>query len=58
MTPEWQFVQDDHAKWRWKRIDDARGEIASPESFENQLDCVLDAVRFAIQQCRSRQQAN
>ena len=48
MSRQWQFAQDAQGQWRWKRIDDAQGEVDSPESFATEVDCMMDAVRYAV----------
>jgi hypothetical protein len=55
MTRQWQFIQDDQAQWRWKRSDESQGDVDSPVSFECEIDCILDAVRFVVRQHRSEQ---
>ena len=54
MPQQWQFDQNDDAQWRWKRIDDARGEVDSPATFAREIDCIMDAVRYTIA-CRRSQ---
>ncbi|HYC47114.1 MAG TPA: hypothetical protein VED01_16695 [Burkholderiales bacterium] len=49
---QWQFEQDAEARWRWKHVDDTETEIGSADSFATQVDCMLDAVRFAVQRRR------
>ena len=52
LTPQWQFEQDTEARWRWKHLDRVEGEVGSTDSFATQVDCMLDAVRFAVQRRR------
>ena len=53
MSPQWHFVQDDHAQWRWKRVDETQGDVDSAESFMNEIDCIMDAMRYAVARRRS-----
>jgi hypothetical protein len=53
MASQWRFIQDDQAQWRWKRVDEARGDVDSPDTFECEIDCILDAVRYVVQQAKS-----
>ena len=54
MRQQWQFEQDDQSRWRWKRLDDKRGDVDSAASFTNAAACMLDAVRYAVRQRRSQ----
>jgi hypothetical protein len=54
MPQQWQFEQNDDAKWRWKRIDDAQGDVDSPATFAKEIDCIMDAVRHAVARRRSQ----
>ena len=52
LNRDWHFEQDADARWRWKRVDDAGGHIESAQSFATEVDCMLDAVRFAVRRRR------
>lgn len=52
MSRQWQFEQND-TQWRWKRSD-AQGEVDSPTTFVKQIDCIMDAVRYAVARRRSQ----
>ena len=54
MHHRWQFEQDDHARWRWKRLDGERGDVDSAASFADATACMLDAVRYVIRRRRAR----
>ena len=54
MARQWHFEQDDQEKWFWKREDTDEGTFDSPIAFENQTDCMLAAVRFAVQRRRAQ----
>ena len=50
MAQQWQFVQDEHHQWHWRH---AENDVESEHSFSSATECMLDAVRFAVQQRRS-----
>jgi hypothetical protein len=54
MPQQWQFEQNDDAKWQWKRIDDAQGDVDSPVTFAKEIDCIMDAVRYTVARRRSQ----
>ena len=54
MGRRWHFEQDDQEKWLWKREDTEEGTFGSSVAFENQTDCMLAAVRFAVQRRRAQ----
>ncbi len=51
MVKQWHFEQDDDEKWMWKRSE-LDEEFASERSFTEQIDCMLDAVRFVVRRRR------
>jgi hypothetical protein len=54
MAQQWQFKQDEHQRWRWTHVE-LRGEpIASVDSFESRIFCVLDAIRYTMHRHRSK----
>jgi hypothetical protein len=53
MRPQWQFEKDGDSRWRWKRLDPEQGDVDSALSFKDATTCMLDAVRYAVQQRRS-----
>ena len=54
MGRQWHFEQDEQEKWFWKREDTDEGTFGSAITFENQTDCMLAAVRFAVQRRRAQ----
>jgi hypothetical protein len=52
LSPRWSFEQDGNERWRWKCLDDAEGATHSEASFATEVDCMLDAVRFAVRRRR------
>ena len=50
MAQQWQFEEDDQNQWRWQH---AEGTAKSAESFPSATQCMLDAVRFAVQRRRA-----
>lgn len=46
MNDKWEFYQDAHGKWRWRRVA-PNGKIvgSSSESYNNRADCVANARR-------------
>ena len=54
MPQQWQFEQNDDAQWRWKRIDDAQGDVDSTATFAKEIDCIMDAVRYTVARRRSQ----
>jgi len=58
MSQQWQFEMDEQAKWHWRRVDDAQVEVESPASFSKPIECIIDAVRYAVQRRRSASDSN
>ena len=58
LSPRWSFEQDGDERWRWKRMDESEGATESVASFASEVDCMLDAVRFAVRQRRGEACAN
>ena len=54
MSPQWQFEQTEDARWRWKRIDDAQGDVDSTATFAKEIDCIMDAVRCTVARRRAQ----
>ena len=52
MSPRWCFEQDGNERWRWKRLDETEGATESAATFATEVDCMLDAVRFAVRRRR------
>ena len=52
LSPRWCFEQDGNERWRWKRLDEADGATESTATFATEVDCMLDAVRFAVKRRR------
>ena len=52
MGERWVFEQDGELKWSWTRSDDDE-RIRSGSSFAECVDCMLDAIRHAVQRRRS-----
>jgi len=52
MPQQWHFEENEEAQWIWKREDDEQGSYASPAPFANRTECMLAAVRFAVQRRR------
>ena len=50
MAQQWQFVQDEQQQWHWRH---AEKEVESEQSFASATECMLDAVRFAVQSRRA-----
>jgi len=50
MAKHWQFVQNDENEWRWERTENT---AKSATTFASATECMLDAVRFAVQQRRA-----
>lgn len=50
MAQQWQFVQDEQQQWHWRH---AEKEVESAHSFPSATECMLDAVRFAVQSRRA-----
>jgi hypothetical protein len=53
MAEQWKFVQDEQSQWRWTHTDENDRRVESKASFENQAQCILDAIRFAINRRRA-----
>ena len=53
MPRQWHFEQNDDANWQWKRIDEAQGDVDSTSTFAMEIDCIMDAVRYAVARRRS-----
>ena len=51
---EWHFEQDARLEWRWKRVNLDNTQSDSARSFCKRIDCVMDAVRYAVQGRRSK----
>ena len=51
MAQQWQFEQDEQHRWHWKHPEDS---TESARSFSSATECMLDAVRCAVQRRRSR----
>ena len=58
LVPRWSFEQDGDERWRWKRMDESEGATESVASFASEVDCMLDAVRFAVRQRRGESGTN
>lgn len=54
MHQQWRFEQDDQGQWQWKLVDTEQGTVNSPGTFANQTECMIAAVRFAVQRRRSQ----
>ena len=50
MAQQWQFVQDEYQQWHWRHAENA---VESAHSFSSATECMLDAVRFAVERRRS-----
>ena len=50
MSQQWQFEQDEQQQWHWREAD---AETESQKSFSTATECMLDAVRFAVQRRRA-----
>ena len=48
---QWHFEQDDQSQWHWKHLEE---EAESEKSFPSAAECMLDAVRHAVNQRRGR----
>ena len=53
MSPQWHFIQDAQEQWRWKRIDESHGDIDSSDSFTSEIECIMDAMRYAVTRRRA-----
>ena len=53
MSPQWHFIPDDQAQWRWKRIDESQGDVDSSHAFASEIECIMDAMRYAVTRRRS-----
>lgn len=53
MPQHWQFEQDEHQQWRWKKHDEDQGSADSVETFSSVTACMLDAVRYAVERRRA-----
>jgi hypothetical protein len=51
-SPRWFFERDGSGLWRWTRTE-ADSRTVSNRSFEAHKECVLDAIRYAVQLRRS-----
>lgn len=51
MAQQWQFEQDEQQQWRWRH---AENRMESTSSFSSAAECMLDAVRFAVQRRRAK----
>ena len=51
MSQQWNFEQDTRQQWHWKRIED---KAESDESFATVTECMLDAVKCAVQRRRAQ----
>ena len=54
MSRQWQFEQDAQGQWRWKRFDETLGDVDSTDAFPNEIDCMMDAVRYAVGRRKTR----
>lgn len=50
MAQQWQFVQNDENEWHWEHTEDT---AKSATTFSSATECMLDAVRFAVQRRRA-----
>ena len=50
MAQQWQFEEDDQKQWHWQRTEDV---AKSAKSFPSAVQCMLDAVKFAVQRRRA-----
>ena len=52
MAERWLFEQDEECEWTWTHsgLDE---EVQSSTSFDERIDCLLDAVRYAVRRRRS-----
>ena len=48
---QWRFEQDEQHQWHWKL---AENEAESEKSFKSATECMLDAVRFAVNRRREQ----
>jgi len=48
---QWHFEQDEQKQWHWKHVEE---EAKSEKSFPSAAECMLDAVRHAVNQRRGR----
>ena len=54
----WVFEQDDDQQWRWVHLwGDAQQQQQSAESFQQPMDCVLDAVRHVVMRRKAMSEA-
>ena len=51
MAQQWHFVEDDKHQWHWQRTEDT-AKSAAP--FSSATECMLDAVRYAVQRRRTQ----
>jgi hypothetical protein len=51
VAQQWHFEQDAQQQWHWKL---AENEAESAKSFKSATECMLDAVRFAVNRRRAR----
>jgi len=51
VAQQWRFEQDEQQQWHWKH---AEIEAESEKSFESATECMLDAVRFAVNRRREQ----
>lgn len=54
MALQWRFEQTDDAQWRWKRTEDAEVDVDSAATFDTEIDCIMDAVRYTVARRRSQ----
>jgi hypothetical protein len=44
MVQQWEFLQDEQAKWYWRCISDGSSTESNPR-FASRTDCIADAMR-------------
>ena len=51
MAQQWEFVEDEEKQWHWQSTET---KAHSAGSFPTATQCMLDAVRFAVQRRRTQ----